>query len=246
MPGTAESDAGVALLRGAIRDAKHSRPSRPVVAGVALELFSGSSRLSCALRKQGVPTVAVDIKQSALLDVTRPALLNYILRLVSCKAVSFVWLGTPCSTWSLARRGHAGRPGGPLRTLQHILGHPEALARPADRQKIMLGNSTMRASAAISRCCLAHGVACGLENPNNSRIFKAPAVRTLCAKPVASVHVCDFCQFGSPFRKRTRVVLWLTGECSSIRQVCSGRFGCCSRTGRPHQIIRGNAADGRL
>ena len=193
MTGAAQSDAGVALLRGLIREAKRSRLPRHAVAGYVLEFFSGSGRLSCGLRKQGVPTVAVDIKQSALLDLTRPAVFQYIIRLISCKAVIFVWLGTPCSTWSLARRGHAGRPGGPLRTLQHILGHPEALERPADREKIRSGNSTMRASAAIIRTCIAHGVACGLENPNNSRLFKAPAMATLCRKPGAVAHVCDFC-----------------------------------------------------
>jgi hypothetical protein len=97
----------------------------------------------------------------------------------------------------------------------------------------------------LIKACLQFGVACGFENPNNSRMWRVPALAKLCHQPGAVGHVCDFCQYGSPFRKRTRVVLWGTGECSSIKLTCAGSHGCCSASGRPHQIIKGFAADGR-
>ncbi len=49
-----------------------------------------------------------------------------------------------------------------MRACKLIYGHPDALARPVDHEKIQVGNRTMQVTAAIMRACIQHGVACGL------------------------------------------------------------------------------------
>lgn len=88
MPRTAEHSKAVALLRGMIRSAKRSRRRGRVRSGFVLE--SGSGRLSAALQRRGVPSIAVDIKQNIILDLTEPCIVNFIKRLVACRAVTFV------------------------------------------------------------------------------------------------------------------------------------------------------------
>ena len=226
------------LIRKAV---KRSDPQRRWHGRFALEIFSGSSRLAIAMSRNGVPTVSLDIKDDPLLDITQKPLLAYIMHLVLTGMVLFIWLGTPCSTWSTARRGFAGRPGGPLRSLQFPYGVPEALDRPLDKMKIEVGNKTMRVSVQLLRTCVQRGVPCALENPCSSRLFRVGPVAQICRHAAARVHVCDFCQFGCPYRKRTKVVFWHLGMCSNLQRLCTGRHGQCSQTGQPHVILRGNA-----
>jgi hypothetical protein len=209
-------------------------------APVALEIFSGTGRLTAALNRQGMAAIAIDIKDNPLLDMSQPVLLAYVLQLIAQGVIAFIWLGTPCASWSLARRGIAGSPGGPLRTCKYIYGHPEAMARSHDLAKIKAGNRTMRVSAALLRACVLHGVRCGLENPHSSRLFRAPPIQSVCRVPTARSHTVDFCQFSCPYRKRTRIVLWLLGSAEALDARCTGKQGLCSATGRHHVILSGN------
>jgi hypothetical protein len=127
--------------------------------------------------------------------MTSPRLVNYINHLIEKGQVQFVWRGTPCASWSLARRGPAGTPGGPLRSLQHLFGHPDALARPHDHAKIIQGNRTMQATASVLRACLRSNAPCVLENPCGSPLFRVRPIAALCRHPQATPHVCDFCQY---------------------------------------------------
>ena len=63
----------------------------------------------------------------------------------------FVWLGTPCNTWSRARRGGGNGPA-PIRDSNHLWGLPNLSEK--DQSKIEVGNALLKFSAAVFRLCV--------------------------------------------------------------------------------------------
>lgn len=191
--------------------------------------------------------VAVDIGDDPRLDLTHPAVLARIVAWLTSGRVAAVWLGTPCSSWSLARRGRAGRRGGPLRKVgKFILGHPDSLGRPDDEAKIKLGNDVLRSTVAIIRACAANAIPVALENPAASRLWHGPGMAEL-RRHVACREVrVDFCAFGAAWRKPTRVLTWHCGPLECLQRRCKGRGGLCGRTKRPHIILQGRSKSGQL
>jgi hypothetical protein len=216
-----------------------SRCQRDV--GVFLEIFSGSARLTTSLRRRGFGCIAIDLRGRLGVDVTLASVLRLIEGWISGGLIAGLLVATPCSSWSGARRGVAGTPGGPLRSPDHILGHPHALMRPVDAQKIAVGNKTMRASARILRCAIKHGLSCALENPAGSSLFRAAPIATIVSHENAHRHVLDFCRFGSKHRKRTIVWMWNSIVSESLDVLCHGRKGLCSETGRFHEVLEGSS-----
>ena len=148
-------------------------------------------------------------------------------------------LATPCTSWSTARRGPLGSHWGPLRSAAYPMGIPGLSER--DRQKIDLGNRAMFFSCEMIRLCLANGVSISLENPHSSRIFKAAKLAALLEHPRAETYVVDLCQFGTEYRKRTRIVGWNCGFARGLSaKRCSTNTRICSRTSQPHSILGPN------
>ena len=153
-------------------------------------------------------------------------------------------LATQCSSWSRARHGPIGSSWGPIRSKQHILGLPNLL--PRDLVKVKLGNLQMYKTADIIRCCIKFGVPCMLENPINSMLFQAfPIAKLLKHKSCSSV-TFDQCQFGTRWRKRTRLAMWNCSDCSSLDRRCSGSAISCSASGKLHILLQGSNPDGIL
>ena len=76
------------------------------------------------------------------------------------------------------------------------------------------------------------------ENPVNSLLFVAPPISGLLRKGVCTT--VDFCQFGTRWRKITRLVHWNCAMLSEIRSLCQGAQGMCSATHKHHVMLRGN------
>ena len=154
-------------------------------------------------------------------------------------------LGTPCTSWSLARRGPPSSPWGPLRSALHVLGLPGL--PPQGQARVECGNRTMRHTAAAVRMAIRHGVPAMLENPNTSRLFKAPDISRLSRSASFCRRVLDQCQYNTPWRKRTTLWGWNTGhEPAGLDVRCQGRQSRCSRTARLHVILKGNGPHGKL
>lgn len=135
-----------------------------------LELLSGSDRIAAALRRQvkNVISFGVDISQGACLDLTRENIQQVIIKFI-CKFHEFVWLGTPCNSWSHACRWDGGGPG-PLRDdSRFLLGFP--CLSQTDQRKIHSGNCLMKFIAKVFRICLNLGIPACVENPHTSRIW---------------------------------------------------------------------------
>ena len=72
---------------------------------VFLEIFSGCAAVSRSLRKQGFGVVTLDIRAGPLEDVCLPAVRKVLQGWIAAGAVLGVWLGPPCTTWSVACAG---------------------------------------------------------------------------------------------------------------------------------------------
>ena len=215
------------LLKQVLRISKTSGQYR-----VFLELFSGSGHLSKVFNRNGIGSISVDIKHSLCFDLTNPVVVEVICGWLTSKHILGVWLGTPCSSWSRARHDLNG--GGP-RTKTHIYGIP--LLSAADQIRVDFGNCTMRTSVKIIEKCIHLRIPTFLENPATSMLFDAPPIQRLRCK--AQECVSDYCQYGKPWRKRTKVLAWCIDTSEAPCMKCQGRGGVCSRTNRSHTVLTG-------
>ena len=68
-----------------------------------IEVFAGSGRLASAASRQGWTVKEWDLLHGPDHDLTVPA--NFRALMGSIPHASWVHLGTPCTVWSVARRG---------------------------------------------------------------------------------------------------------------------------------------------
>ena len=211
---------------------------RKILDALGLEIFSGSGHFSRAVRRRlkRVFCVEVDNCHGPQFDLTVSKIQKEILYLIATKQVAFVWLGTPCNSWSRARRWD-GRGPGPLRDDHLFLMGLTGLSEK-DQRKVDIGNSLMKFSAKIFRCCIQHNVPVALENPHTSRLWLAPPIKHLLNHKYTNWGYTDFCMDGKPFRKRTRL-MWAHVDLFPALRHCSSRRGICARTGICHQQLQG-------
>lgn len=137
---------------------------------IVIELFSGCARLSSACSSVGFLSLAYDIEYNSWCDLCNLKILQSVLSFIQKHShrIALVWMGTPCSSWSRARK-HDGGPK-PLRDdRQNLLGFLDV--SPQDRNNIFLGNSLMATSARIARHCSLLHISYVIENPFSSRIW---------------------------------------------------------------------------
>ena len=205
--------------------------------GIGLELFSGCGRLTKSIRRQlkQVFCIEVDIVHGPQFDLCRQSVQKEITDLIRSGVVRYVWLGTPCNSWSRARRNDGKGPG-PLRDDdQFILGFSSCT--PVDAEKIKIGNQLMYFSARIFRLCLQLQIPVILENPHTSRLWLAPPIKHLLTHRRVESGWTDFCQDHMPWRKRTKL-MWCNISLRSALRQCHGR-GTCTCSGRPHVQLVG-------
>ena len=89
--------------------------------------------------------------------------------------------------------------------------------------------STGLAALGIGGIALALGAQKTIENLVGS-------ITVVVDKPVS---VGDFCQFGVPWRKRTKLAAWTLASLKPIDLRCAGRGGICLRTNAPQVILDG-------
>ena len=89
---------------------------------------------------------------------------DHLKKLIVHGCIVFIHFGTPCSSFSLARKKDGGPP--PLRDQQHLWGLSHL--SDSDRQKVLMGNKFMQLTADIIQLCHSHGVGWSLENPAGS------------------------------------------------------------------------------
>ena len=209
---------------------------------VFLDIFAGAKGIAKALRALGCGCVTLELSDETWQDVTHSALQQQVLSFICRGLCAGIWLATPCATWSTARWGQPGSLGGPLRSAASPWGHPAALARSLDREKIELGNRTAKFTLKIIKAAIKHQTPVAVENPVASRLWQVLHDEGLFQ--VGTSMVTDMCQHGSVHRKRTRVVAWKAQTSEDLCKRCEGTRGLCSASERPHVVLQGRSTAG--
>ena len=78
---------------------------------VFLHIFSGSGGLSQAMAAHGIGVVNVDTAIHPSLDLLDDRIFQLLVGWISTGKVAGIWVGTPCNSFSRARRGNGGQMG---------------------------------------------------------------------------------------------------------------------------------------
>jgi hypothetical protein len=237
------SDAeAIARLKRALASAMHGATNSK--RQVFLELYAGHKGITCSLRAAGYASLGFEIEEGPEFDLLRPATNALIAGWIKSGIVRGLWMGTTCKSWSRARRGPPGSGWAPIRSNAHIWGIPNLVDK--NLSKVRDGNATLRQTCEVIRVCLAHGVPVMLENPISSMMWLAPPLAKLLQHQTCQCITLDQCQFGSRWRKRTRLATWGCGALPRLARLCQGRGGICSRTHKPHIVLSGTSSSGVL
>ena len=195
-----------------------------------VEIFAGAGQITKYWRRNGYAALALDIVNSHFHDLSDPALIQLLRGWILGGVVLGIWIATPCLTFSRARRFPDI-----LRSNELPNGLPNLA--PHNQQKLETGNRLASASFSIAKFAISKGLPVAIENPYSSFLWRVPAFCSL-AEHVSFKHAAvDMCQYGTPWRKRTRLALWHIQR-SVCFQLCSGR-GRCSRTRVAHVQLEG-------
>eukprot|EP00438_Fugacium_kawagutii_P035173 Skav225824 [mRNA] locus=scaffold2516:13617:14189:- [translate_table: standard] len=145
-------------------------------------------------------------------------------------------MGTPCTSWSRARR-HDGKGPPPLRSDLVLWGLPDLSSK--DQARVRAGNNHLRFSISVFKLCISMGIAVTLENPATSRLWLVPLVKRLLRSSRVRKLQTDYCQDGKPWRKRTSLLFSGVDLQPAVR-VCSSIDGICSRSHRKHVQLCGS------
>ena len=180
-----------------------------------LDLFSGTRGVAKEVVKlSGTWCLTFDWSHSASEDLLAPELRGRILELMKRGAFLGAGGGPTCSSFSRAIRP-------PVRSLQSPLGLPDA--RETMLKKIEEGNSHADFMAEVVEGALAMEIPAWTENPSGSYLWHTPRWSRLSKdyEPEASL-IVDYCRFGTPWRKRTRVFAPGPGSLGGQRVLCAG------------------------
>ena len=179
----------------------------------ALHLFSGpttrSDGISRILHKVGWECLDIDVVNIDLglpkeeQDLSSDHLWSMLSSQLQNGSFDFVWMGTPCTTFSRARQGPPGPP--PLRSLEQIYGFSKPPLSQKDWDDVQLGNYFAIQSANLATLALTLGIGFGIENPapwpGFPSLFLLPEFLTLAALPGVLAVDFDKCPFGAETAK---------------------------------------------
>ena len=175
-----------------------------------LELFAGKAGITEAVQLMGVPTLPpVDLLCSEAvlesMDVVDARVWQQIMRVLALGIVFYLHCGTPCNTFTSARKLDGGPP--PLRSLEHPMGLPSL---SSDNEfLVLLGNTFLGHTCEACLVVFTHGGDFSIENPLLSLMWETFLMRQLVDHTRALAIDLDQCAFGAASLKPTRL------ECSN-------------------------------
>ena len=139
-----------------------------------LEVFAGEAGLSQAVQAESIPIfppIEIEFNHFVLqsVDLLDPAVLSHVKSLISDGWVLGIHFGTPCSSFSIARKNDGGPP--PLRSKAALWGFQHL--RGKDLEKVRLGNDI---AVQLAMLCHDHGIPWSVENPAGSFLWSMPTM----------------------------------------------------------------------
>ena len=226
------------------RDAGAAPPAGPTCRRRELgkyvgDYFSGCGGVAKQCRKLGYRAKECDILHGPGGDLTSSRVLRHIRQDINAGKVLAAMLAPPCTSFSIARdRAKV------IRTKEQPWGVDPELLNDKEKHILHIGNLCFRSALRVVGWLHRKGIPWILENPFTSKCWWLPPVRKYLEDPACIRVATDFCQFGTPWRKRT---LLLCGNLDSqdvdrLQRQCQGPT--CSRSGRPHFQLTGSNAKG--
>ena len=196
-----------------------------------VEIFSGTVRLTQCVRELGVPCLPpIDIMPSLSVlepkDVVDLDFWDFFMELVWFGAVAFIHFGTPCNTFSSARKDDGGPP--PLRSVEFPDGLPSVPL--AYQPSLFLGNLFLDRTIEAALAVVVLGGDFSIENPLGSLLWDTARSKALLLHARAHFVDLDQCMFGAPTQKPTRLMV-THHAFSSLAVKCCG--------GHRHQKLKG-------
>ena len=121
-----------------------------------------------------------------------------------------------------------------------------AVVPPHEVEKLEIGNACILAALKIIKTLDQHGICSILENPQSSKMWYLPPMVDLQNAAHTTVIVTDFCQWGTKWRKRTRLLAdnIELQDLERLQRICRGSNGLCSRTQCQHFQLTGSNSHG--
>ena len=186
-----------------------------------LDLFSGSRGFAKALAAAAPCWIlCLDISHSEDEDLLRPDLQDTLENLIEAGVFSGVSAGPVCSSFSTAITP-------PWRSREFPQGVPSL--RQDQRDKVLAGNRMLEFILRVVLAAARSKTIFWIENPQGSWFWRQPAWDKVSAEVKWEDFLCDFCYFGSRWRKSTR--FRTNGQLGGARLRCPG--------GHVHQVLRG-------
>ena len=206
-----------------------------------LDLFGGSGGVARAARKEGAAAWSWDIADGEQFDLTKARAQRRIRQEIQDDKVLGAMLGPPCSSF-----GPAGNRRKPLRSQAEPWGRTDISLTDKEQIRVEKGNQLLQASFDIIHRLQKRKVPWIFEHPHSSYAFQTEQMKAWMLEPSIHARVLDQCQYGTKWRKRTRLVMGNVDELDSLKlgHGCRGSGGWCSSSGRKHVILQGSSGHG--
>ena len=189
-----------------------------------LDLYSGKAGVARALVRGGCPwVIAFEWLRSSQENLLDKNLQGRILRLIILRAVRVVGSAMICSSFTVAITP-------PVRTSRYPRGVPWMSS--AMKPKVKDGNLHCDFNKEVIFAADSTETYFWLENPDTSWLWRQRGYQRFRAPDSQWTLRVDYCRFGTPWKKRTRVGCNLPGLCG-LRLFCRGRHN--------HVPLRGNS-----
>ena len=192
-----------------------------------IDLFSGKKGFARASVDSGAAWVlCFELDDGADQDLMNKSVRKKIEVLLRGGAVVHFSAAPTCASFS-----RAITPA--VRSRKYPKGLPDLKwTRPNMLQKVDEGNSFNTWIASLVEICIISGIFFWVENPDTSFFWLQPAIERLIWKYSLGSYRCDFCCYGTPWRKRTK---FLANTClQGQRDFCKG--------GHVHVVLRGRSS----
>ena len=215
-------DVGASTVEPADSNRSPGQRSRPKF----LHLFSGPDNradgITAYLKKVGWDGVDVDICNADAADLSSDDLWVSLFERIRAGEFDFVWMGTPCTTFSKARFRKPGPR--PLRSMSHLYGLPRRELNDREATQVAEGNFFAIKSAEMANLCMEHSVGWAIENPRPDPAFPSlfwlAEFQALAASAGVRHVEFDQCMYDAETSKPTRVLFWGV-DFSGIRASCN-------------------------
>ena len=204
------------------------------------DFFAGVGGVAKACRQLGYRTKEWEITRGKSFDLTKNSVLRQIRQDIQNLLLLGAMLAPPCSSFSVARDRTAV-----IRSRMYPWGLPACQLSEKDQERVALGNQCFKAALKIISWLDAFRIPWILENPATSKCWFLPPLQKLASCPHVCTVITDFCQYGCPWRKRTKLLCGNldTQDVARLSRLCTGR-GICSKSLKQHFHLTGSNHQG--